>query len=301
MSFDSMTDDGSAHVSAHNIKKLGYGIIVFDDVFHLLNMISEIRDMVDEITVCLQNESYYGTPIEHSVVSYIGKLSEKGLVDHVIWFTPKTDHADMGNHAPRFVETDKRNFLLDFLEHACGCSHSIVVDSDEFYCAGDFLEAKNMIDSNPEIKVSYCPYVNYYRDYLHVMVWPFQAYVPFISESRFRFSFLNGSFDKPSDPTRRYEIEEKGVKYAVFNFKVLKMHHLSWIRKDIRKKIDNWSSKKYFESKEGLRDRIIDRYENYKEGQNAIIMFNVPNGEVIVDRLPRQYVKPKYNLLDIDG
>ena len=35
MSCDSMTDlDG-----AHNIKKLGYGIIVFDDVFHLLNMI----------------------------------------------------------------------------------------------------------------------------------------------------------------------------------------------------------------------------------------------------------------------
>jgi hypothetical protein len=91
------------------------------------------------------------------------------------------------------------------------------------------------------------------------------------------------------------------VKYAIFNFQTVKMHHLSWIRRDIRKKIDNWSSKKYFEHQIGLRDRIIDRYENYKEGQNAIIMFNVPNSEVIVNKLPKQYVRPKYNLLEIDG
>lgn len=294
-----MNNDSSVAIQ-HNIKKLGYGIIVFDDVFHLRNMISEIRPLVDEIVVCMQNESYYGVPIDQSVVAYVGKLVEDKLVDHVIWFTPKDMHEDMGNHAPRFVETDKRNYILDFLQYDCGCSHSMVIDSDEFYCAGDFLEAKRIIDAHPEICVSYCQYVNYYRDYMHVMVWPFQSYVPFITESSYRFSFTNGTFDKPSDPTRRYEITTKGVKYAIFSFQTVKMHHLSWIRKDIAKKIDNWSSKKYFENNVGLRERIIDRYENYKEGQNAIIMFNVPNGEVIVNRLPKQYVKPKYNLLEIN-
>lgn len=301
MLFVSMTDGSSNVQEIHVISKLGYGIIVFDDVFHLRNMISEIRDLVDEITICLQNESYYGVPIDQSVVSYVGKLVEEKLVDHIIWFTPKTLHEDMGNHAPRFVETDKRNFILDYLQYDCECSHSMVIDSDEFYCAGDFLQAKNIIDQHPEIRVSYCEYVNYYRDYHHVMVWPFRCYVPFISESNFRFNFRNGSFDKPSDPTRRYEINDKNVKYAIFNFQTVKMHHLSWIRRDIRKKIDNWSSKKYFEHQIGLRDRIIDRYENYKEGQNAIIMFNVPNSEVIVNKLPKQYVRPKYNLLEIDG
>ena len=77
------------------------------------------------------------------------------------------------------------------------------------------------------------------------------------------------------------------------------MHHLSWIRQDICSKIDNWSSRKYFDDAVGLRDRIIDRYNNYQEGQNAIIMFNVPNYEVVVNRLPNQYINPKYNLTKI--
>lgn len=280
------------------ISKLGYGIIVFDDVFHLKNMISEIRDFVDEVVICLQNESYYGIPIEQEIVDYSHTLVEDHLVDHIIWFVPTEHHEETGAHAPRLVETDKRNFILDFLENECNCSHSMVVDSDEFYCAGDFMDAKRSIDENQNIHLSYCEYVNYYRDYRHVMVWPFHAYVPFITESKYRFNFFNGTFDKPSDPTRRYEIKEKGIQYAIFNFTTIKMHHLSWIRKDIRKKIDNWSSKKYFENEVGLRERIIERYENYKEGQNAIIMFRVPKNEVIVNRLPKQYVKPKYNLLD---
>ena len=43
------------------------------------------------------------------------------------------------------------------------------------------------------------------------------------------------------------------------------MHHLSWIRQDICSKIDNWSSRKYFDNAVGLRERILDRYDNYKE------------------------------------
>ena len=47
MLFVSMTDGSSNVQETHVISKLGYGIIVFDDVFHLRNMISEIRDLVD--------------------------------------------------------------------------------------------------------------------------------------------------------------------------------------------------------------------------------------------------------------
>ena len=42
------------------ICKLGMGIVVFDDVTHLRNMCSEIRDLVDVILICLQNKSYFG-------------------------------------------------------------------------------------------------------------------------------------------------------------------------------------------------------------------------------------------------
>jgi hypothetical protein len=128
------------------------------------------------------------------------------------------------------------------------------------------------------------------------LVWPFRCYVPFVSDIKYRFDFKNGNFNKPSDPTRRYVLSE-GEKYCMFVFNIVKMHHLSWIRKDITDKIKNWSSKKYFDLTE-LEKRIIDRYENYKDGQNAIIMFNVPDNSVLVNRLPDQYINPKYNLLD---
>ena len=114
------------------ITKLGYGVIVFDDVCHLRNMLTEVRTYCDEIVVCLQNESYYGNPIDQNVVKHIGQLVEEKLVDDVIWFKPENLHEEEGNHSPRFVETDKRNYILDFLEKN-GCSHAMVIDSDEFY------------------------------------------------------------------------------------------------------------------------------------------------------------------------
>lgn len=283
----------------NKIKKLGYGIIVYDDVCHLRNMIAEIRDLCDEIVVCLQNESYFGVPIEQKIVEYIGNIKEEGLIDDIIWFTPTQFHEEEGPNAPRFVEADKRNFILDFLENDSKCSHSMVIDSDEFYDHDDFENAKKIINDSDDIKVSYCEYINYYRDYQHLMVWPFRCYVPFITESKYRFDFKNGSFDKPSDPTRRYRIDEPNSKYVIFNFKVIKMHHLSWIRQDINFKIDNWSSKKFFDHDKGLKQKMLDRYNNYKDGQNAIIMFNTPYNEVIVNKLPKQYINPKNEITEI--
>lgn len=64
-------------------------------------------------------------------------------------------------------------------------------------------------------------------------------------------------------------------------------------------KIDNWSSKMYFQDNQGLIERILDRYNNYKDGQNAVIMFNTPNNEVVVNKLNTRYINPKYNLLDL--
>lgn len=282
------------------ITKLGYGVIVFDDVCHLRNMLTEVRPLCDVITVCLQNESYYGLPIKESIIKHVSELVDEKLVDDVIWFHPTDLYENEGKHSPRLVETDKRNFILDYLENKKHCSHSIVVDSDEFYDHDDFERAKGIINDHDDITMSYCQYINYYRDYKHVMVWPFLCYVPFISESKYRFNFKNGSFDKPSDPTRRYFVENKGECYSILSFETIKMHHLSWIRQNIESKIDNWSSRKYFDSAVGLRERIIDRYNNYKDGQNAVLMFNTPNFEVVVNKLPGQYINPKHPLTIIN-
>ena len=274
------------------ISKLGYGIVAFDDTCHLRNILSEIRDQIDEVVVCLQKLSYHGDPIDEKVVNYIDKLKSVGLVDDVIWFESTKEYPDDEKRG-RLIETDKRNFILDFLESK-GCSHAMVTDSDEFYDAEDFKNAKTLIENDDNIHLSYCEYVNYYRDYQHLLVWPFRCYVPFITEINYRFDFEKGNFPKPCDPTRRY-LTTPGTDFSIFGYNVIKMHHLSWIRTDIREKIKNWSARKYF-LLDNFYDKIIDRYENYKDGQNAVILFNAPNNEVCVNKLPFRYINPKYRL-----
>lgn len=278
------------------ITKLGLGIIAFEGLEHIKNIVYEIREQVDTVVVCLQKTSYLGDKIDEADVRDAEQLKEFGYIDEIIWFEPKNLHSDNGPTAPRLIETDKRNFILDYLEFSEHCSHSLLIDSDEFYNKDDFARAKQLIHVHDDIHVTYCQYINYYRDYRHVLIWPFLAYVPFITESAYRFSFTNGSFDKPSDPTRRYALAEGMAKYHVLPFELIKMHHFSWIRLDITKKIKAWSARKYFENIPGLEEAMLDRYTNYMEGQAAILMFNVPYCSVAVNTLPKQYIHPHYRL-----
>ena len=276
------------------ISKLGMGIIAFEGIEHIKNITYEIRELVDTIVICLQKESYHGEPIHQEDVDLANQLLEYGYVDDIIWFKATDLHTEEGNAGPRWIETDKRNFILDYLENTAKCSHSLVIDSDEFYDKEDFEYAKSLLDKDESARVSYCQYINYYRDYSHVLVWPFLAYVPFITESSFRFHFENGTFTLPSDPTRRY-VTDSSVTPKVLAFDIIKMHHLSWIRIDIEKKLHNWSAKRYFQ-KDELHNAILNRYYNYVDGQNAIITFNVPNYNVCVNRLPKQYIHPHFYL-----
>ena len=54
--------------------KIGLGIIAFDDTCHLKSIVAEIRDLCDEIVVCLQKESWHGDTIEDSVIEYVNEL-----------------------------------------------------------------------------------------------------------------------------------------------------------------------------------------------------------------------------------
>lgn len=280
----------------NNISKLGLGIIAFEGLEHIKNITYELRNLCDIIIICLQKYSYHGIEISQDDIDEAYLLKEFGYVDDVIWFEPHDKHAnDDEKIVPRLIETDKRNFILDYLE-TNGCSHSIIIDSDEYYDHCDFKNAIELVDKE-NYKITYCQYLNYYRDYRHLLIWPFLCYVPFVASSKYRFNFKSSSFNKPSDPTRRYEIPlEDNTEFKILDFNVIKMHHLSWIRKDIAKKIDNWSAKKYFKNYNNLCKNILDRYYNYKDGQNAIIMFNVPYNNVAVDVLDKQYIHPKFTL-----
>lgn len=283
------------------ITKLGFGIVAFEGTEHIKNITYEIRELVDEIIVCLQSVSYHNEPIDPKDVEEIDKLIAAGYVDKVIWFTPDLSYLDKKlspeelGKAPRLIETDKRNYMLDFLEKE-GCSHSMIIDSDEFYDKREFKLCRDAIDSNEEYKITYCRYINYWRDYRHYLMWPFPTFVPFIFESQYRFSFGAKCFDGAIDPTRIVNIPA-GVLYHKFDWKSIRMHHLSWIRLDITKKIDAWSAKKYFDNNKNFKlEHIYNRYNNWKTYQNAKIMFTVPYHDVCVGELPAQYISPHYLL-----
>lgn len=276
------------------ISRLGIGIVAFEGTEHLKNITYELRSLCDVISVCLQKTSYSGEPINQEDIDEVEYLKSIGLVDTIIWFEPDKFYKDDLKNGPRLIETDKRNFILDYLEFAEHCSHSLVIDSDEFYDKTDFETAMQFINNSDDIHVTYCEYINYYRDYKHLLVWPYHCYVPFISESSYRFKFKSIDFTKPSDPTRRYEMPNENKIYHILSFQMVKMHHLSWIRKNIRRKIENWSSKQLFANAQNLPEMILDRYENYKDGQNAIIMFNVPFYQIVVNKLFKQYIHPKF-------
>lgn len=282
------------------ISKLGLGIVCFEGSELIKSITKEIRDEVDYIVVCLQNKSYHGEPIDQFDIDEINMCKNAGLVDEIIWYNPDLSYLEQKTFDPknpRILETEKRNMMIDYLE-SVGCTHDVIIDSDEFYNKNEFKNAKHVFNSRDDMHVSYCQYINFYRDTRHYMLWPWDSYVPFIADIRFRYAFDKGTFDKPSDPTRRYFIPENDEckAFHIFNWNVIHMNHLSWIRLDISKKINAWSSKKYFDNIPNLKEKILERYYNYRDGQPAIIMFNVPNYSVVVSLLDKDYIKLPYTL-----
>ena len=292
-----------------NIKKLGLLIIAFEGTEHLYNIISELRQSVDYVSIGLQRLSYHGDRISEIDLQEILRLrDEDKLVDNIV-----DVELDITKPA-RVQETDKRNILIQDAEDH-GCSHAIVIDSDEYYTRKSFEYACKQIDEH-DYPITYCQYVNYYHDYKHFLVYPFKdgMHVPFVTRTEYRHSFDCTDFALPSDPTRRFvrpysgvqkvtgrdgkvhNIKQYTVDYHVFKWNEVKMHHLSWLRADIRKKLNMWSSKKCFDNYNDLIDRAVDSFVNFNENAQqakALMLFNTPGNTVDVKAFPKQYIHPK--------
>ena len=183
-----------------------------------------------------------------------------------------------------------------------------MIDSDEYYTKKAFDYGLQQIDEH-DYEMTYCQYVNYYHDYMHYLKYPFAEgmYVPWVSKTKYRHSFDCKDFPHPSDPTRRYvrtevvkdangrDVRKVIGEFHIFQWNEVKMHHLSWLRADIRKKLENWSSKKMFKDYDDLIDRAVLAFENFDENDNAaqaLMLFNTPDNKVDVTSFPRQFIHP---------
>lgn len=255
------------------IKSLALTINAFDASELLESLITEIRDQVDWVAAFYQKKSYWQNPMDPKDMDELLRLKELGLIDELIEFIP-----NFSKYA-REQETDKRNMGIEMMRQK-GYSHILNIDADEFYDADQFREAKRQIEENGW-PITYWSYVNYYRDFEHYLVYPFRPLVPGIHSTYFKYTF-NGPAPGPTDPTRRI-LNPMNIGTHLFPDEVIRMGHGAWIRRDIRKKLENWSAKDHFDK--SLIDEAVKRWENWKEGDNAIMLFNVPDNNVYVRKL----------------
>lgn len=196
---------------------------VFDGEELLRGSIEQIRNCVDVVIVVYQTISNYGEEYAPQI--------PYDLIDHHINYYPVVAKGGQWN------EIEKRDQGLQ-LAKAMNCTHFILMDCDEYYEPEIFNQYKNKIihfgyDS------SVCRLYTYYYNPT-TRIDPIEDYYcPFIHKI-YQNSVIR--FDKryPAwvDPTRRTNNFQKLLK-----IENPIMHHYSWVRKDIARKLRNSSAK----------------------------------------------------------
>jgi hypothetical protein len=242
----------------HENIKVGMGIIAYEGTEHLRTIIAELRPHVDEVVLLTSDHSYLGEPISPADKAEIDAILDEGVAD------AKIDFPVIPFLPVREQETIRRNQGLAYFESR-GINYALICDSDEFYKADQFAKAKSVVREWLPQAV-YCYYENYYKfkncklldDCFNV-----PRVVPLLVSTSQRFKY-DIPFRYPSDPTRRMETDFT----MTFAKEFVTMNHWSWIRNDIRKKMENWSSKDFFPKAEI--DEMVDYYEKFDVRQTYV-------------------------------
>lgn len=192
---------------------------------------------------------------------------------------------------PSHSETDKRNYGLNIAREQ-GYTHFVMMDADEFYEPRSFWESRIHVERF-DIAGLVCRTKVYVKSPTLTIGYD-TTLVPFIHKitpglkHEFNKSYPFAWEDKNLriDPTRSLNINS-GVEWSDIT-----MHHYSWVRKDIEKKIRNSTARanlqkmnlanKFVHLKEG---DIFDLYPN-KPLVREQARFNVPDYGVVQDLQP---------------
>lgn len=214
--------------------KLGISYTVFDGIELLEYSIKQIREHVDFIHVAYQDISWFGLPILQEDRETLDRLHRKKLIDSLEKFSNfknlgKVDTRKIGTS--KLFERKKRQFGLN----AClnkGCTHFMSMDVDEFYKAGEFAAAKQMI-IDEDLSLTSCRFINYVNLPIYHRGYD-TATVPFICKIGSKSKMVKGFFTR-CDPTRGMTKMVKGKNLKIPS-NVITMHHMETVRKDLYRK-----------------------------------------------------------------
>lgn len=251
--------------------RIGVSYNLFDGHELLRSSIKCIRDHVHFISIVYQEISNYGQKCDPGMPGLVKKLYREDLVDHFTIYNP-ADHNI--NRPAALHETDKRNIGLDRCRKD-QCTHYLSIDVDEFYLPNEFVEAVRLIKAEGFDNTA-CQMQSYYRRMDMAIDPPEDYWVTFLCRIHPFSQFIhNGQFPVLVDPTRRMN-EGKGLEecsFYGFSRTQLQMHHGSYVRKNIRSKLENSSAYHNFSSEI---DRLVEYYEKWEEGDQAYFAGNPP-------------------------
>lgn len=217
--------------------RLGVAYNLYDGEELLEASLKSIREVVDFITVIYQDVSNKGEKRADSLLPFLTRLKESGLLDDFVLYSPTMEDGGVGN------ERRKRIIGMECCR-AHGCNYYLSMDVDEFYRAEEIRTAKKFIlDNGIDIStVSIIEYVKSptYRLLSNYMFPPnrrdYMFYCPFIMRIKRAQEF--GLYHCFVDPTR--SLIKRGRSY-LFPKHEIAMHHMSTIRKDLARKYRNSS------------------------------------------------------------
>ncbi len=259
--------------------KLGVSYNLFDTEELLEASIKSIREETNHINVVFQKISNKGQNCSEYLLPILDRLVEEKLIDQLFEYTPdltKTEH---------FNETKKRNIGLKIAKKN-KCTHFLSMDSDEFYDVKQLQEAKTIISKN-KYDITAVRLTNYFKKPIYEMIYQNQPeyYVSFIFKiKRFKKFKYNINYPVKVDPTRRV----RGNKFILFDRKVIQMHHMTLVRKNISSKLTNSSANGVY--KNNNIEFYVDYFNNWKEGNPVYPPSNYKNLVKI------KKVKNKFNI-----
>lgn len=241
--------------------KLGVSYNVFDGEELLEGSIKQIKNCVDYVSVVYQKKSNYGDVCTNTLLDTLNNLKEKGLVDELIEYIPHTQYG------PHYNELEKRNIGLECSKKN-ECTHHISMDTDEYYLPEQFTKLKEKILEG-DYDSSYCQMKTYYKSWNYVITPPEEYFVPLIYKIKNNVNYLLG-YPSPVlvDPTRRMGNVEKPL---ILKRDEIEMHHGSYIRNDIRKKLINSSALVNFSNQI---DNLINHYQNWEYPNDVFLAGN---------------------------
>ena len=242
--------------------KIGVSYNLFDGEELLEGSIKCIREEVDYISVVYQTVSNFGNPCDEGLVPLLEGLKNRGLVDEIFEYRPKINK---GGH---YNEITKRNIGVS-LSLGEGCTHHMYMDSEEYYLVEQFKQLKQtMLEGNYDS--SACQLLTYYKEPIYRLEPPEDYYVSLLYKINNNSEYRIGSrLPVLVDPTRCME----PGKCKIFTRDEIEMHHLSYIRKNIRKKLQNSSAVVNFSDR---LDKLVE-YHNKWEYPKQALMAGAPD------------------------